>query len=160
MYIFISVLKMPLDKIDLKIISMLQDDARTPFTHIAEKLDLSDATIHLRVKKMEKMGLIEKYTIIINEEKLGKPVTTYVLIRVTPGTVEEVCTELLKLAEVYEITEIHEQYDLLVKIRGSNLNEVRDIIIKKLRSIPEILGSEAFTVYKTWKKDLGVNITI
>jgi Lrp/AsnC family transcriptional regulator for asnA, asnC and gidA len=151
---------MELDEIDLNIISILQDDARTPFTHIAAKLNLSDATIHLRVKKMEKMGLIEKYTLIINEEKLGKPVTTYVLIRVTPGTVEEVCTELLTLEEVYEISEIHERYDLLIKIRGSNLDEVRDIIIKKLRSIPEILGSEAYTVYKTWKKDFGVNITI
>ena len=146
-----------LDKVDLNILSILQDDARTPFTKIADKLDVSDATIHNRVKIMEKMGVIEKYTLILNNEKVGKPITTYVLIRVNPGAVEEICKELLELEAVYEICEIHERYDILVKIRGSNLDDVRDIIINRLRSITDILGSEAYTVYKTWKKDFGVN---
>ena len=146
-----------LDTVDLNILSILQDDARTPFTKIADKLDISDATIHNRVKNMEKMGVIEKYTLILNEEKVGKPITTYVLIRVNPGDVEKICKELLELEVVYEICEIHEKYDILVKIRGSNLDEVRDIIINRLRSITDILSSEAYTVYKTWKKDFGVN---
>jgi Lrp/AsnC family transcriptional regulator for asnA, asnC and gidA len=146
-----------IDKVDVNILSMLQDDARTPFTKIADKLKVSDATIHLRVKKMENMGLIEKYTIIVNEEEIGKPITTYILIRINPGTVEQVCNALLQIEEVYEVCEIHERYDIIVKIRGRNLDEVRDII-KMLRSIPDILGSEAYTVYKTWKKDYGVNI--
>jgi Lrp/AsnC family transcriptional regulator for asnA, asnC and gidA len=146
-----------IDEVDMNILSMLQDDARTPFTKIAKKLNVSDATIHLRVKKMENMGLIEKYTIVVNEEGLGKPITSYILIRINPGTVEQVCNELLQFDEVYEICEIHERYDIIVKIRGHNLDEVRDII-KNLRSIPDILGSEAYTVYKTWKKDFGVNI--
>ena len=149
---------MELDKFDLNILSILQDDARTPFTKIAERLGVSDATIHLHVKKMEELGLIEKYTIIINEEEMGKPVTTYVLIRVDPGTVEAVCTKLMELEDVYEVCEIHERYDILVKIRGRSLDEVRDIIIKKIRSIPDVVGSEAYTAYKTWKRDLGVRV--
>ena len=147
-----------IDEVDLNILSTLQDDARTPFTKIADKLGVSDATIHFRVKKMEAMGLIEKYTLILNDEKIGKPITTYVLIRVDPSTVEEVCKELLKLEAIYEICEIHERYDILAKVRGRDLNEVRDIIINKLRSISGILGSEAYTVYKTWKKDFGVTV--
>jgi DNA-binding Lrp family transcriptional regulator len=103
--------------------------------------------------------LIEKYTVIINEEKMGKPVTTYVLIRVDPGTVEDVCMKLLELEDVYEVSEIHERYDILVKIRGDSLDEVRDILIQKLRSIPDVVGSEAYTVYKTWKRDTGIEIT-
>ena len=152
------VLSKTIDEVNVNILSILQNDARTPFTKIADKLDVSDATIHFRVKKMEAMGLIEKYTLILNDEKAGKPITTYVMIRVDPSTVEEVCRELFKLEEIYEICEIHERYDILVKVRGHNLNEVRDIIINKLRSIPGILGSEAYTVYKTWKKDFGVKI--
>jgi len=147
-----------IDEVDVHILSSLQENARTPFTKIAETLGVSDATIHLRVKKMEELGLIEKYTIILNEEEVGKPVTTYVLIRVDPGTVEAVCRKLIDLADVYEVYEIHERYDVLVKIRGSSLDEVRDILIKKIRSLPNIVGSEAYTVYKTWKQDVGVRM--
>ena len=96
-----------MDEVDLNILSILQGDARIPFTHIAEKLGVSDATIHLRVKKMEKSGLIEKYTVILNEEELGKPVITYIMIRVDPGNVEEVCKRLLEIEEVYELSLIH-----------------------------------------------------
>jgi Lrp/AsnC family transcriptional regulator for asnA, asnC and gidA len=151
-----KMLSTELDEVDLNILSALQDHARTPYTKIAETLGVSDATIHLRVKKMEEQGLIEKYTIILNEEAMGKPVTTYVLIRVDPSTVEDVCRKLMELEDVYEVCEIHERYDILVKIRGRSLNEVRDIIINKIRSIPNILGSEAYTAYKTWKRDVGV----
>jgi len=151
-------LNVELDTVDLNILASLQDNARTPFTKIAEALGVSDATIHLRVKKMEELGVIEKYTIILNEAEIGKPVTTYVLIRVNPSTVEEVCRQLMDLEDVYEICEIHERYDVLVKIRGRSLDEVRDIIINKIRSIPHIVGSEAYTAYKTWKQDVGVRV--
>ena len=147
-----------IDEVDLTILASLQENARTPFTKIAEKLGVSDATIHLRVKKMEELGVIEKYTLIINEEAIGKPVITYVLIRVDPSTVEEVCRRLMDLEDVYEVCEIHERYDILVKIRGSGLDEVRDIIINQIRSIPHILGSEAYTAFKTWKQDVGVRM--
>jgi len=140
---------------DRSILSILQDDARTSFTKIAQQLGVSDATIHLRVKKMEGIGLIEKYILVINEEKMGKPVTHYVLIRVDSGSVEDVCTKLMELEDVYEICEIHERYGVLVKIRGDSLDEVRDILIQKLRSIQDIAGSEVYTVYKTWKRDFG-----
>ena len=147
-----------IDAIDRSILSSLQENSRTPFTKIAEKLGVSDATIHLRVKKMEELGVIEKYTIIINEEEIGQPVTIYVLIRVDPGTVEEVCMKLRALEDVYEVCEIHERYDILVKVRGSGLEDIRDTLIQKIRSITNVVGSEAYTVYKTWKRDLGVRI--
>jgi Lrp/AsnC family transcriptional regulator for asnA, asnC and gidA len=154
----VILLNTEIDAVDLNILSFLQENSRTPFTKIAEKLRVSDATIHLRVKKMEELGLIEKYTIIINEEDIGKPVTTYVLIRVDPGTVEDVCMKLRELEDVYEVCEIHERYDILVKVRGSGLEDIRDTLIQKIRSITDVVGSEAYTVYKTWKRDLGVRI--
>lgn len=152
------ILSVEMDEVDVNILAILQEDARTPFTKIAEKLSVSDATIHLRVRKLEDAGVIEKYTIVLNEEKMGRPVTIYVLIRVDPGTVEEVCTKLSELEEVYEVCEIHERYDILVKIRGDSLDEVRDILIQKLRSIPDVVGSEVYTVYRTWKRDAGIAI--
>lgn len=149
---------MELDNVDVGILSRLQKDARTPFTKIAEDLGISDATVHLRVRKLEKLNLIEKYTIVINNDFM-QPITNYVLIRVAPGSVETVCQELSQIDEIYEVSEIHERYDVLAKIRGRDLAQVRDLLIQRIRSIPNIVGSEAYTVYKTWKRDYGVNIS-
>jgi len=139
------------DEVDLSILSMLRDDARVPFTKIAKHLGISDATIHIRVNKMEKMGLIKKYTTILDDEMLGKLVISYFLIRVKPGTIGDVCKKLLELDEIYEISEIHERYDLLIKVKGHDLTEIRDILIDKIRSIADIVDSEILTVYKIWK---------
>ncbi len=148
---------MGIDQIDKGILLRLQENARMPFTKIAEELNVSDATIHLRVRKLEKLNVIEKYTTVINDAYL-QPITTYIMIRVTPGHVEEVCKALIRLDEIYEVSEIHERYDILIKIRGDDLNHVRDMLIQHIRTIPHIVDSEAYTVYKTWKRDLGGNI--
>ena len=148
---------MELDDVDIGILSRLQQDSRIPFTRIAKELGISDATVHLRVRKLKDRNIIEKYTVIINEDHL-QPLSTYVLIRVTPGNVEAVCKELSQIDEIYEVSDIHERYDILAKIRGRDLGQVRILLIQRIRSIPNIVGSEAYTVYKTWKRDFGVNV--
>jgi Lrp/AsnC family transcriptional regulator for asnA, asnC and gidA len=148
---------MDIDQIDKGILKRLQENARMPFTKIAEELGVSDATIHLRVKKLEQYKVIEKYTTVINDAYL-QPLTTYILIRVTPGYVEDVCHTLTQREDVYEVSEIHEQYDVLLKIRGDDLRQVRDLLIQHIRTIPHVVDSEAYTVYKTWKRDRGGEI--
>jgi len=148
---------MELDDVDIGILSRLQQDSRIPFTKIAKELGISDATVHLRVRKLVAQNIIEKYTVIINEDHL-QPFSTYVLISVTPGNVEAVCKELSQIDEIYEVSEIHERYDILAKIRGRDLGQVRNLLIQRIRSIPNIVSSEAYTVYKTWKRDFGVNV--
>ena len=64
----------------------------------------------------------------------------------------------LALDQHPEDSEIHERYDILAKIRGRDLGQVRDMLIQRIRAIPNIVSSEAYTVYKTWKRDYGVNI--
>jgi DNA-binding Lrp family transcriptional regulator len=66
--------------------------------------------------------------------------------------------KLRELEDVYEVCEIHERYDILVKVRGSGLEDIRDTLIQKIRSITDVVGSEAYTVYKTWKRDFGVRM--
>jgi Lrp/AsnC family transcriptional regulator for asnA, asnC and gidA len=147
-----------LDAIDRSILSMLQEDARTPYVKIADHLSVSDATIHIRVRKLVNKGIIKQFTVLLDEGQVGQSVTTYVLVRVEPGSIEQVCEALSKLENVYEIYEVHERYDILVKVKGDSLNEFRDVLTQEIRSIPHILGSEAYTVYKTWKQKQNIPV--
>jgi len=93
-------LSQKLDRIDRRIIKALQNDARTPLTEIGTKLGVSDATVHVRVKKMLKAGVIRKYTVVVNESVFGRNVASYMLMKVKPGAIEEVSKRLVKMERI------------------------------------------------------------
>lgn len=140
---------MSLDKVDYKIVEILRKDARTPFTKVGEELKISDATVHVRVKKLLQEGIIKRYTIIVDEDALGRKVSGFIMLNVTPGTLEEVIIKLLNMDCLNEIYEIHGPNDLILKIWAKNLNEIRDHLLK-IREIPNVTSSELITIYKVW----------
>jgi len=140
-----------LDEIDYKILDTLRRDARTPFTEVGRDLGISDATVHVRVNKMMDAGIIKRYTIVVDEEALGRKVHGFVLINVNPGSLEEAANQLVKNERVSGIYEIHGPNDHIVKVAVSTLDEMRDLVLK-VREIPNVTTSELITVFKVWKE--------
>mgnify|MGYP001090435978 CR=1 FL=1 len=140
-----------LDQVDREIIKTLQEDARTPFTEIGKRLGVSDATVHVRVKRMWRAGIIKKYTIVMNEEILGRGIASYVLMSVKQGKVEEVSKMLAKMERVTMVQEVHGSNDILVRIGTGDLESLRDVV-KDIQEIPDVVASECLTVFKTWKE--------
>lgn len=145
---------MGLDEIDRKIIKILRKDARTPFTEVGRELEISDATVHVRVKRMLNDDIIKRYTVIVDEAILGKKVSGFVMLNVTPGSLEEVIEHLLELEYVNEIYEIHGQNDLILKFWAANLDEMRDYLLK-IREVSHVTNSELITIYKVWQTQTG-----
>lgn len=139
-----------LDETDRKILEILRKDARTPFTDIGRDLGISDATIHVRVKRMMDEGIIKRYTIEVDERALGRNICGFLLLNVKSGSFEDVVGQLVKNEKVSAIYEIHGPNDLIMKIGVGNLDEMRDIILK-IREIPNVTTSESITVFKIWK---------
>ena len=140
-----------LDEIDYKILDTLRRDARTPFTEIGRDLGISDATVHVRVNKMMNEGIIKRYTIVVDEEALGRKVRGFVLLNVNPGSLEDVANQLVENEGVSAIYEIHGPNDLIVKVGAGDLDEMRDLVLK-VREIPNVATSELITVFKVWKE--------
>ena len=113
-------------------------------------MEISDATVHVRVKRMLNDEIIKRYTVIVDEEVLGKKVSGFVMLNVTPGSLEEVIEHLLKMSNVNEIYEIHGPNDLILKIWGGTLEEMRNYLLK-IREIPNVTSSELVTIYKIWQ---------
>lgn len=142
---------MELDEIDYKILEILRKDARTPFTEVGRDLGVSDATVHVRVNKMMDEGIIKRYTILVDEEALGKKVRGFVLINVNPGFLEAVTNQLFENEKLSAVYEIHGPNDLIVKVEAGDLDEMRDIMLQ-VREIPNVATSELITVLKVWKE--------
>jgi DNA-binding Lrp family transcriptional regulator len=135
------------DDVNLQIIAILAKDSSTTFVEIAKQIDLSDATVHLRVRKLIAAGIISKFTICVDNNLLGYDHLAFVGVNIKPGLADQTTEELSNLQEVLEIHEMHNTFDLFLK-----LNDMRDIIENKIRRLPNILETELMTVLKTKRK--------
>lgn len=147
-----------LDNINLQIIDFLGRDSSTPFVEIAKHIGISDATVHIRVKRLIATGIINKFTISVDNNRLGYDHLAFMGINVEPGFAEEITDDLSKVEEVLEIHEIHGRFDLLLKVRAKNLEQMRDIVVNKIRILPHIIETELMTVLKSRKEEQMVSL--
>ena len=142
-----------MDEINLRIVDILSRDASRPFVEIAKELEISDATVHMRVRRLMASGIIRKFTISTESRLLGYGHIAFMGINIKEGSVDEVTASLSQFDEVLELHEMYAQFDLLLKIRARSLEEMRDIVVSKIRRIPQIADTELMTVLKTVKEE-------
>ena len=147
-----------LDDVNLKILDILSRDSSTPFVEIAKQIGISDATVHIRVRRLTAAGIISKFTISANNNLLGYDHLAFMGINVEPGSAEEVTVNLTNIDEVLEIHEMHGRFDLLLKIRAKDLNQMREIVVNKIRKLPNIIETELMTVLKSRKEEQMVSL--
>jgi Lrp/AsnC family transcriptional regulator for asnA, asnC and gidA len=92
-----------LDEIDKNILRILQEDARTSYREIQDKLGISIGTIHNRIAKLKKNGVIEGYTLRLNNEKLGYKLAFLIRINCDGKFTEKILDDLRKIPEVCSI---------------------------------------------------------
>jgi Lrp/AsnC family transcriptional regulator for asnA, asnC and gidA len=147
-----------LDDINLKILDKLGEDSSTPFVEIARQIGISDATVHIRVRRMVDAGIINKFTLSVDNGRLGYDHLAFMGINTEPGSVESVIADLSFVDEVLEIHEMHGTFDLMLKIRAKNLEQMRDIVENKIRTLPHILETELMPVLKSRKEEQIVSL--
>ncbi|MEF8874221.1 MAG: Lrp/AsnC family transcriptional regulator [Candidatus Thermoplasmatota archaeon] len=89
-----------IDEKDEKILEILKQDSRTPYTEIASELDLSEATVRKRIEKMKGEGIIERFTIELDPSNLGYHMVTFLGLDVEP---EHFLKAVEKLSEIEEV---------------------------------------------------------
>jgi Lrp/AsnC family transcriptional regulator, regulator for asnA, asnC and gidA len=126
---------------------------------IAKKLGISDATVHLRIKNLLAAGIINKFTISVDNNRLGYTHVAFIGVNVVPGYTAEVTKYLTGLNEILELHEMLSRFDLLLKLRARSLNELRDIVVNKVRKFPQIVEIELLTTLKTSKEEQIIDIS-
>jgi len=139
-----------LDDVDLKILDILKEDSRTPFTKIASMLGVSDSTIHVRLKKLREEGVLLKYTVALNEEVLGTKVHGLAMINVTPSHIEDVIPQLTTNPRISKVYETHGSNDLIALLDAGDLDELRELMVE-IRHIKNIVSTALTTILKIWK---------
>ncbi|UXD21917.1 AsnC family transcriptional regulator [Ignicoccus pacificus DSM 13166] len=133
-----------IDEVDKEILRMLQEDGRTSFSRIAKKLNLSEATIHLRVKRLKERGILKGFHADVDPEKVGKKVLAFILVKIDAKKYPETLSKIAEFRDVYEVHDITGEYSALLKVRVSN----KDELAKLLDEIGKLDGvMDTYTMY-------------
>ena len=141
-----------MDELDEEILNLLALNSRMPYREIAKKLKVSEGTVYNRIHRLEGEGLIERYTIKPNHERLGFELTALFGIRISGGKLEELEERISKLPNILAVYDITGDYDAMVIAKFRNRQELNKFV-KYLLSMREVERTYTFFVLNTVKED-------
>lgn len=148
-----------LDKKDIQILRIIQKNSKITTREIARQLNIPVTTVFTRIKKLEQKGIIKEYRAILNEKKLGKGTTAFILASFSYRTQNkellsqrELAREIAKFPEVQEVHIITGDWDLLIKVKAENVEAIGKFVIDKLRLIKGIEKTLTCVVFETEKE--------
>ena len=136
-----------IDTLDLSILEYLQVDSRRPYLEIARNLNVSGGTVHARINKMKELGIIQGSKIIIDYEKLGFSIFSFVGVKLAKaGSTNEVQAALKAIPEIVEIHYTTGSYSLLLKVVARSMQDLYRLLSLSLQRIDDIQSTETFVV--------------
>ena len=134
-----------IDALDKKILNLLLNNARCSFTDIAKQLKVSGGTIHFRMKKLEKTGLVNGALLQIDTSKLGYDIIAFLGLHLKKGQLSKEGRK--KFQDIPEITQLYYTagaYTLMAKIVCKDTTDLAKLITDKIQSIEEVERTETF----------------
>lgn len=132
-----------MDLTDKKIINFLVQNAETPYHYIGEKVHVSPATVHLRIKKLKEQGILITPTYKVNYPKCGYDIIAFIgVFLIKSDMYEEVVRDLKKINEVVSCHYTTGNYSLLIKIICKDTNHLRDVLHDKIQKIKGVSRTE------------------
>lgn len=141
-----------MDKIDKKILEILQYNARTPLKQIASEVFLSSPAVSARIERLERGGILTGYQALVNPVKLGYHIKAYVNLEITPQQKKEVYPILKSHPNVLECDCVTGTYSLLLKVAFPSTMEL-DVFIGEIQHFGK---SSTQIVFSTIVENRGV----
>lgn len=142
-----------IDEIDIKILTELIKDASLSVPRLSKKIDVNSSVVYSRIKRLIKRNLINKFTIEINEAKLGYFVTVVTGLNIDSKFSETILKDLTQINEVRQILEVTGRFDLIVEAKSRSLEELHEVVSSKIGRIKGVLHTETFIeMKKIWRE--------
>lgn len=144
-----------LDKIDRKILAILQREARIAITELAARVGLSATPVSERVKRLERENVITGYHAHLDPQALGLRILVFVELRLSQKSSEIFDAVKRELAFVPEVLECHlvaGEFDYLVKARIPDMRDYRSLLGRILLKLPMAIESRSYVVMEEIKE--------
>jgi len=133
-----------LDDLDMKILSSLYSDASVSVPRLSKQLGVNLSVMYSRIKRLQKRGVIEKFTVLVNEDRLGMRAGALAGLNIDPKQRETVLKEVEKVEGVRLIREVTGRFDIIVNLKGQSLDELHRAVNDVIGKIPGVIQTEIF----------------
>ena len=142
-----------MDETDSAIIHSLVKNARITISKMSQEIDVPDATISHRLKRLERT-VIKGYTVTLDPQAIGLEMTAIIIIQTETEKHSAVKIALSKLEEVSEVYSVSGEYDLLIKLWAHDMEELNHVINSKIRSIDGVDDLTEMIVMERVKEEI------
>ncbi|MDG6990918.1 MAG: Lrp/AsnC ligand binding domain-containing protein [Nitrososphaerota archaeon] len=142
----------------MRIVEILQGDGRAMYKDIAQKVGVSLPTVRTRVRHLMELGVIRKFTVIVDPDKIFGKVRGLVLLQLDPTSIEEAVSKLNSMKEVRETYMTTGAHSLVLKVETRDLDELGQLVSKKLSEVKGITGYSTLVITKTTKEEYGATV--
>jgi Lrp/AsnC family transcriptional regulator, regulator for asnA, asnC and gidA len=150
-----------LDNVDRQILSILMKDANTPYTDIAKKIHVSGGTVHVRMGKLEEMGIVTGAVLSIDYTKLGYDISAFLGIYLDKSSFYDEVADALK--DIPEVVEAHYTtgiYSIFVKLVCRDTAHLKTVLHDKIQKINGIQRTETFiTLQESINRPINIGLT-
>jgi DNA-binding Lrp family transcriptional regulator len=155
-----------LDEKDFAILSLIQKDSKLTSREIAEIVGSPITTVFAKIKRMEELGIIREYRAILDAHKLDCGTTAFILASVSYGlrnsekqfSQRDTAKEIAKFPQVQEVHIITGDWDLLIKLKEKDVEEMGKAVIERLRLVRGIEKTLTCMVFETCKETTEIPI--
>jgi Lrp/AsnC family transcriptional regulator, regulator for asnA, asnC and gidA len=133
---------MKLDELDRSIVVALQENGRMPLSEIARRTGVAPATVHERLAKLRRGGVVLGFSVRLDPHSLGYTVTALIHLRTElADRVERTVSDLRAIPEVEEVHVVSGEYDLVVKMRARDTNHLQELLVSKVHRVAGFIRS-------------------
>ena len=146
-----------IDKKDEMILEELKKNARKTTKAISTSVKIPRVTVHDRLNKMLKKGVIKSFNVTLDYDKIGLHSKVFILVSFLPNpnvSQRELANRITKISGVYEVHIISGEYDLLLKVRGKSLEDIGKLVVDKLRQLNGVGRTLTCACFETVKEEL------
>lgn len=150
-----------LDQTDLKILRILQQNARLTNKELAAQVNLSATPVFERLKRLERNGYIKKYVAVLDADKLNRGFIVFCNVkmsRLSKEIARDFMERMLNIPEVTECYNISGQFDYLLKIHAPDMRYYQQFVLNVLGTIENLGSLESTFVMDTVKLEYGIGV--
>ncbi|WP_229834325.1 Lrp/AsnC family transcriptional regulator [Streptomyces xantholiticus] len=138
----------PLDPIDRDILRMLQTDGRASIRSVAERVHVSRANAYARINRLIDDGVIRGFSARVNHERAGHGASAYITLKIVQNSWRTVREQLQALPGAAHIALVSGDFDVLLLVHTPDNRTLRELVLTKLQSIPEVLSTRTLLVFE------------
>ncbi len=138
----------PLDSIDRDILRLLRADGRASIRSVAERVHVSRANAYARINRLIEDGVIRGFSARIDQERAGYGASAYITLKIVQDSWRSVREKLQELPGAAHMALVSGDFDVLLLVHTSDNRALRDLVLTRIQSIPEVLSTRTLLVFE------------